>query len=69
VLESECAKGIFSPDTKLIACCRLGGKDETIKYGKVSELASNKNLEKVQALLVIPGELHFKEEEALEMWK
>ncbi len=68
-LESECKRNVFSADTKMIACCRLGGKDEVIKYGKVSELASNKNLEKVQALLVIPGELHFKEEEALEMWR
>lgn len=67
-LEKDIGRGIISTEKKIVACCCLGGKDEIIKYGKISEIISNKDLEKTQAILIIPGILHFAEEEALEIY-
>jgi diphthine synthase len=52
----------------VVACCNLGSKNKTIKYGKVSDLVKDKELDKSPAVLIVPGKLHFKEEEALQLW-
>lgn len=53
---------------KIIACCCLGG-EAVIKYDLVENLAEDKKLEATPAAILIPGELNFKEEEALKLWE
>ncbi len=59
----------FDKNQKVIACCKLGSTEGIIRYGKISELMVIKELDKVPAAIIVPGELNFKEEEALELWK
>ncbi|MEK6952710.1 MAG: hypothetical protein AABX29_06880, partial [Nanoarchaeota archaeon] len=49
---------------KLIVCSKLGSKDSLIKYETINEI---KSLKKVQApfCIIVPGKLHFLEEEYL----
>lgn len=68
-LEKEEEKGIITTETKIVACCRLGSPESVIKFGTPLQLINSKELDKTQALLIIPGELHFKEEEALESFR
>ncbi|MEW6528262.1 MAG: diphthine synthase [Candidatus Micrarchaeota archaeon] len=49
---------------KLIVLSRVGWKDEKISYGKISQL-KNKKLGKTPFCFIIPGKLHFTEEENL----
>jgi len=53
---------------KAVACCRLGGSDEIIKYAELDDLSRDDSIDKAPAVIIIPGELHFKEEEALNLW-
>ena len=53
-------------ETKIIACCQLGSPKQIIRYGKMKELAG---LQGTPAAIVIPGKLHFKEEEALQLYE
>ena len=64
-MENEEGMGVMTPETMVVACSRLGSPGSTIRYGLPLRLMEDKELERPQALLVIPGELHFKEEEAL----
>lgn len=59
---------LLDENTKIIACCRLGG-DQKIKYGTMKDLAGDKELGGTPAVILIPGRLHFKEEEALKMYE
>lgn len=68
-LENEEKKGIITQETKMVACCKLGSREEAIKYDVPENLIKDTTLEKTPAIILIPGSLHFKEEEALEMWK
>lgn len=55
----------ITTDTKVVVCAKLGCKDFYVKYlsaGSVSEL----NL--YPQCLIVPGDLHFVEEEMLELW-
>jgi len=54
---------------KVAVCCNLGGKDKIIRYGNISDLIKDKKLDISPSALILPGQLHFKEEEALELWK
>lgn len=53
---------------KAVACCRLGCADEIIRYETLEKMADDKSVDKSPAAIAIPGELHFKEEEALNLW-
>lgn len=55
-------------ETKIIACCQLGG-NQRIRYGMMNSLAKDKSLEGTPAVIIVPGRLHFKEEEALRMYE
>lgn len=59
---------LLDTNTKIVACCQLGG-DQKIKYGTMSSLAKDASLDKTPAVIIIPGRLHFKEEEALRMYE
>ncbi len=54
--------------TKIIACCQLGSPDQKIKYGTMGELSKDGSLKETPAVIILPGRLHFKEEEALAMY-
>ena len=51
-----------------VACASLGTSKQRIKYGKIEEVLKLK-FNSFPQCLVIPGKLHFREEEALELWK
>ena len=54
-------------DEKIVACAKLGSGDQIIKYKKISELIED-DIEETPAILIVPGDMHFKEKEALEMF-
>lgn len=67
-LEAKMRKNLIMPETKIIACAMLGSEGQRIVYGSIEEIAKQ-NIEEVPACLIVPGDLNFKEEEALELWK
>lgn len=67
-LEIEEGKGIFKDETLCIGCARLGSDDYMIKTGTAAELAKIE-FGKAPYCLIVPGKLHFVEEEAVESWK
>jgi len=54
--------------TKVIACCALGSDNAIIKLGSLESLEKVK-FNKFPQCLVIPGKMHFLEEEMLEIFK
>jgi diphthine synthase len=65
-MEEKGQKGVIGNETKLVACCQLGGPGETIRYGTVKQLQADKALDRRPAVILVPGELHFFEKEFLE---
>ena len=57
---------VFLNETKVVIVAALGGEKE-IKYGKAVEMAKIK-LKGVPQCLIVPGKLHFMEEEFLETY-
>ncbi len=51
-----------------VTCCALGTGKQEIRYGKIKDLIKL-NFNNFPQCLIIPGKLHFMEEEALELWK
>jgi len=66
-VEKEKKKGIFKQETMMVGCARIGGAYK-IKYAKIKDLI-DENFGSPLHCLILPGELHFKEEEVLELWK
>ncbi len=60
---------LFKPKTEVVAACKLGGKEEVIRYGPISELVNRPELKFSPAVVILPGELHFMEKEYLETFK
>ncbi len=56
-------KGLFTPGTRLVVASRLGLEGGVSRYGAIEELAPQQFL--LPAVLVLPGKLHFVEEELL----
>lgn len=67
-IEGKRGEGVVTSETIVIGCARLGNENLTIKSGKVSELFDF-DFGGPLHCLIIPGKLHFMEEEALEVWK
>ena len=59
---------LLDMNTNIVACCQLGG-NQKIKYGTMEKLAGDSDLESTPAVIIIPGRLHFKEEEALGIYQ
>jgi len=51
-----------------VACCAIGSDKQIIKYGKLKDLKSKK-FDAYPQCLIIPGKMHFMEEEFLEFYK
>jgi diphthine synthase len=60
-IEAKRKENVITPDTKVVVCAQLGGKP-TILY---TEAKNVKNLNLYPQCLIIPGNLHFVEEEFL----
>lgn len=63
-MEGKLGAKLFLPETKVIIVCRAGSDNQKIFYGTLQELKP-KNFGKPQHCLVLPGKLHFLEEEFL----
>ncbi|MBW3002918.1 diphthine synthase [Candidatus Woesearchaeota archaeon] len=67
-VEDKRKEKIFDKDTLCVGCARVGCKDQKIIAGKAAELLE-KDFGKPLHCLIVVGEMHFVEEEALELWK
>jgi diphthine synthase len=63
-VEQERKLGVFTPDTVAVGIARAGNSNPTLKAGFVKDL-ENFDFGKPPYSLIIPGELHFMEVEAL----
>ncbi|MBI2499731.1 diphthine synthase [Candidatus Woesearchaeota archaeon] len=61
-------KNNINENTLAVACARIGNKNQIIKYKELKELKEI-NFSDPPYCLIIPGKLHFIEEEVLELWK
>jgi diphthine synthase len=61
-------KNKVKSDLLAVACCAMGSSRQVIKSGELSELVKLK-FDVYPQCLIIPGNLHFKEEEVLETFK
>ncbi len=66
-LELKLNKKVFSRDTFCVGCARVGAKDQLIKAGLAKDLQSI-DFGKPVHCLVVPGKLHFVEEEFLQQF-
>lgn len=60
-------KGLFSPERRVVGCARLGSEHPVIKYGPVEQVMKHDFGDPLHCL-VIPGKLHFMEEQMLKVW-
>lgn len=67
-MERKFKKGLFLPSRKLIAGCCIGSEKQVIIYGRIDKLSKEK-LGKGPVIIILPGELHFTEEEYLKNLK
>ena len=68
MVEDKRNENVFTKDTFCLGIARLGNDDCLIKYGKAKDLMKI-DFGKPLHCLIIPGKLHFIEEEALEIYK
>lgn len=66
-IEHKRKEDVITPDIKLLACARIGHPDQKIAYGTAQQLMQQDMGEPLHCL-IIPGKLHFIEEEMLELW-
>jgi len=67
-VEEKWKKHAFSKETLCVGCARLGSDNFMIKSGTADELMGV-DFGHPMHCLIVPGKLHFKEEEALELWR
>ena len=59
-------ENVFTQKTKLVSASRLGSDNQKIKYDTIENLAADEELNDHPAVIILPGNLHFLEEEFLE---
>ena len=67
-IESERKEEVFTKDTICIGCARIGSDKQTIISGSAKELLA-KDFGAPLHCLIVPGKMHFIEEEAVILWK
>ncbi len=67
-IEKARKENLFTENTLCIGCARIGRDDFSVKAGIAKDLLSF-NFGPSPHCLVVPGELHFVEEEAIAVWK
>lgn len=66
-IESRLLEGVITDETLVVGCARLGHSDFVVKSGPLS-LVKTFDFGGPLHCLVIPGNLHFSEEEMLQVW-
>lgn len=64
-IENKRGEQVFTKETRCVGCARLGSKEQVIKKGRAEDLL-NYDFELPPHCLIVLGELHFMEEEALD---
>lgn len=64
-MEKTGSKKILLPETKIVLLQGLGWEKSVKKYRAISEMAKEKSTLRAPAVVIIPGKLHFLEEEFL----
>ncbi|VVC03185.1 Diphthine synthase [Candidatus Burarchaeum australiense] len=64
-MEKRGGKGIFAPKRELVVLSAVGSANQRVSYGPIEKLEKAK-LGKPPFTIIVPGELHFMEKEALE---
>ena len=64
-VEKKNSKKLFIEETPCVGCARLGSDNPTIKFGYAREILKH-DFGNPPYCLIVPGDLHFMEEEALE---
>jgi len=67
-LENRLHSGLIAKSTKVVACVALGSAVQKIRFDTVAKLLKS-GMEEKPACLIVPGKLHFSEEEVLETYK
>ncbi len=67
-IESRKKQNVFTENTFCVGCARIGSDNFVVKTGTAGELLSC-NFGKAPHCLIVPGELHFVEEDALKAWQ
>lgn len=67
-IEEKRGENVFTSETLCVGCARLGSQEPTIIAGTACQLLG-KDFGAPLHCLLVPGTLHFMEEEALQMWK
>ena len=67
-IESRKHQVTFTPETLCVGCARIGSDDFVIRTAAAKDL-KKMDFGRQPHCLIVPGELHFVEEEALKQWK
>lgn len=67
-IEAHKKEKLISDETIVIGCARLGSDDAVIKAGTIAEIKKC-DFSAAPQCLIIPGTLHFLEEEMIQLWK
>jgi len=67
-MEREVGENVITPDTMIVGIARLGAENREIKYGELKSML-NHNFGSPPHTLILPGNLHFIEKEALLRFK
>ena len=67
-IENKRDEKVFTEKTEIVVIARAGSEKPLIKFGKVKDLLEQ-DFGKPMHVLIVPGKLHFKEVEGLELWK
>jgi len=67
-IEIRKQENLIHDDLLVVGCARLGSENPVIKAGKLKDI-KNIDFGKPPHCLIIPGKLHFSEEEMLGLWK
>lgn len=68
-MEFKVDKGLISDNTMLLILSKLGYEDKKIIYGTLKDIENKKNEIDSPFIIIVPGKLHFLEEEWLENFK
>jgi diphthine synthase len=66
-IESKTKEGLINDDLLVVGCARLGSDKFIVKAGKLSEIKKF-DFGKPLHCLIIPGKMHFVEDEMLHLW-
>ncbi len=67
-IEAQKKEHLIKEDMLVVGCARLGSNDELIRAGKYQEIKKT-NFGKPPFCFIIPGKMHFMEQEVLQLWR